>query len=67
MLKLWHGSDDGATFASGQKGAARAAKVDKYKQFISVFLQGLDSKDKIATRLQPSMRNIFRRRPAASG
>jgi hypothetical protein len=66
LQRLWHGSSGGATFASGLKGAAGAAKVDKYQQLTSAFMQELDSKDKIAARLQPATRKIFRRRFAAS-
>ena len=63
--ELWHGSGDGATFASRQKGDARAAKGDKIEQLTYVFMQGLDSKDKIAMRLQPVERKYSRRRLAA--
>jgi hypothetical protein len=51
--ELWHGSCDRATFASRSKDGARAAKVDKIEQKKYAFMQELDSKDKIAMRLQP--------------
>jgi hypothetical protein len=38
---------------SGPKGAAGGAKVDNNQQLTYVFKQELDSKDKIAMRLQP--------------
>jgi hypothetical protein len=63
--KLWHGSGDGATFASRPKGHAREARGEKFEQLTYVFLQGLDSKDKIATRLQPVEGKYSRRRLAA--
>jgi hypothetical protein len=42
-----------------------AAKVDNNKQLTSVVLQELDSKDKIATRLQPPARK-YSHRPLAA-
>jgi hypothetical protein len=50
---IWHGSRDGATFASRPESDASLAKADKIEQPEKVFMQGLDSKDKIAMRLQP--------------
>jgi hypothetical protein len=47
------------------KGEARAAKAANIKQLIYAFLQGLDSKDKIAMRLQPIGRKYSYRRLAA--
>jgi hypothetical protein len=49
--RLWHGASGGATFASQPKRATGAAKARNNKQLINVFMQALDSKDKIATRL----------------
>jgi hypothetical protein len=46
-------------------GKARAAKVANIKQLTYVFLQGLDSKDKIAMRLQPIERKYSYHRLAA--
>jgi hypothetical protein len=63
--ELWHGSGDRATFASRPKGHARAAKGHKIEQLTYVFMQRLDSKDKIAMRLQPVERKYSRRRLAA--
>jgi hypothetical protein len=40
---------------------------DKNKRFKHVFMQELDSKDKIATRLQPTARKFSRRRLSACG
>jgi len=56
-----------ATFASRPKVAASAAKVGKFKQFTTAFMQELDSKDKIAAQLQPVARKFFRRPFAVSG
>jgi hypothetical protein len=50
---IWHGSRDGATFASRPESDASLAKADKIEQPKKGFMQGLDSKYKIAMRLQP--------------
>jgi hypothetical protein len=51
--------------ASRLKDGARTAKVDKIEQKIDVFMQRLDSKDKIAVRLQPVGGKHSHRQPAS--
>jgi hypothetical protein len=65
--RLWHAARDRATFALRPKHGAGGAKVDKNNHSEYVFLQGLDSKDKIAPQLQPGARKYLRRGFAARG
>jgi hypothetical protein len=51
--------------AGRPEGGERPAKADKIEQPEKVFMQGLDSKDKIAMRLQPFERIYSSRRLAA--
>jgi hypothetical protein len=59
VQRLWHAARDRATFALRPKHGAGGAKVDNNNHSEYVFMQGLDSKDKIAPRLQPGARKIF--------
>jgi len=61
-----HGSRGSAIFASRLKGATDWAKVDNDKHIRNVFLQELDSKDKIGTQLQPRGREYLLCSPSAS-
>jgi hypothetical protein len=49
----------------GRNAKQEATKVENIKQQQHVFMQGLDSKDKIAMRLQPIRGKYLRRRLAA--